>query len=65
MENRSSNEKPRTNTSQNYGNRLITVRWQKKAYGTFSFHMLLRGPVEAGDADRPPWLPQGLWLKQV
>ncbi|HEA23645.1 MAG TPA: hypothetical protein ENH87_22410 [Pricia antarctica] len=34
------------------------VRWQKKAYGAFSPHMLLLGPVEAEDAGRPPWLPQ-------
>ncbi|HEA23642.1 MAG TPA: hypothetical protein ENH87_22395 [Pricia antarctica] len=44
---------------------LTTSLWQKKAYGAFSRHMLLRGPVEAKDADRPPWLPQGLWLIQV
>jgi len=34
------------------------VRWQKKAYGAFSPHMLLCGSVEAKDADRPPWLPE-------
>ena len=38
---------------------LTTVRRQKKAYGALSPYMLLRGPVEAKDADRPPWLPHG------
>jgi len=43
---------------------LTTVRWLKKACGAFSPHMLLRGPVEAKDADRPPWLPRDFRLTE-